>query len=267
MNSIRFPAFLKLAFVAGMAVLTGCSTLQYRDVQNRFEKAVQADNQRFADPFIEPAHQYREVAGELTPDFIATLDPRLQPNAWTLRAVSQWRGGEFTHALESVSRGQTALERLDANDGRWTHSRDAVILTMVPGLVEDSRVKQRLEAGGREDVRANYPQYESRFRTALAAMADAKDLVSPVTQPEVRQYWSYQAWRILNNWQIVLGELPLLAPSTDDATSAADQIVKDTVGGAGQLEAAKLSDAITKARESLPEASPLFQLMTLESQR
>jgi len=267
MKSCRFPTVVRLALAAAMTLLAGCSTLQYRDVQSRFEQAVQADNRRFADPFIEVSTQYQSVAGELTPDFIASLDPRLQPNAWTLRAVSQWRSGEFTNALESVSQGQAAIAQLAAGDERWRHSRDAVILTMVPGLVEDSRVRQRLESGGRDDVRASYPQYESRFRTALRALAEARDLFGPATPQEVTQYWSYQTWRILNNWQIVLGELPVLAESTADAVAAADQAVKNTVGGSGQLDTARLGDAIRKARDSVPEASPLFQLMALESQR
>ncbi|MBN8247490.1 MAG: hypothetical protein J0L84_08610 [Verrucomicrobia bacterium] len=267
MNTIRLPALLHLAFATALAVLTGCSTLQYREVQNRFEQAVQSDNQRFADPFVEVTHQYQAVAGELSPDFIAALDPRLQPNAWTLRAVSQWRAGEFTNALASATLGQAVLAQLGAGEERWKHSRDAVILTMVPGLVEDSRVRLRLESGGRDDVRASYRWYESRFQTALRAMAEARDLANPMTPPEVSQYWSYQAWRILNNWQIVLSNLSLAEASTSSSASEADQIVKNTVGSTSRLNAAGLEPAIANARKSVPEASPLAQLMALESQR
>lgn len=267
MNVIRLPSWLRLVFASALAFLTGCSTLQFREVQHRFELAVQADNQRFADPFIDVTHPYQAVAGELTPDFIASLDPRLQPNAWTLRAVSQWRAGELTNALASASLGQAAIAELGAGEERWKHSRDAVILAMIPGLVEDSRVKQRLEAGGREDVRSSYPQYETRFKTALRAMAEARDLINPMTPSEVSQYWSYQAWRILNNWRIVLSELPVLEASTARSSADADQIVKTTVGTSSRLNAAGLEAAITQARKSLPEASPLVQLMALESQR
>src|SRR5258705_766055 len=125
-----------LLFLA-LAAAAGCSTLRYRNVQSQFEDTVRADNQRFTMPFTDVASGYQAVANELTPDYIARLDPKLRPNAWTLRAVSQWRAGESSQAVASSVEGLAGIDRLRPQSPQLEHNRDSIILTMVTALVEE----------------------------------------------------------------------------------------------------------------------------------
>jgi hypothetical protein len=254
-----------LAFALALAGAFGCTTLQYRDVQSRFDNTVRADNERFMLPFVDVAGRYEAVANELTPDYIARLEPELRPNAWTLRAVSQWRAGALTAAGVSSTEGLAELDRLQGQSPHLEHSRDSIILTMVPGLVEDSRLRQRFLAGGAGDIAANYGEYAARFQTALRALMEARSTAGPATPKEVIYYWAYQCWRVLSNWLFIIGQLPLEAQA--QANAQADLLVKRLLADAGLADVSTLPDAIQFAESLLPPEHPYRQLMALERQR
>lgn len=254
---------LLLAFA--LAVAAGCSTLQYRTVQNRFEDTVRADNERFAMPFTDAGSGYQAVANELTPAYIARLDPKLRPNAWTLRAVSQWRSGESTEAVATSLEGLAEINRLKSQAPQIENSRDSIILTMLPGLVEDSRLRQRFSQGGTNDVANHYDEYASKFHTALRALTEAREKTAPATPLEVIYYWDYQCWRVLENWLYLIGQLPLDAQA--DANGQADSFVKTTLANARLQGPATLPKAIEAVENDLPKTHPYRQLMDLERQR
>src|SRR5688572_18427133 len=158
---------LSLFQIIALTAASGCATLQYRTVQSEFETAVRADNERFASPFTEPASQYQAVAAQLTPDYINTLDPKLRPNAWTLRGVSQWRAGELAQAVESSNEGLAEIERLKPRAPQLENGRDSIILSMLPGLVEDTRVRERFRERGATNIVEDYREYSDRFRNAI----------------------------------------------------------------------------------------------------
>src|SRR5262245_12873231 len=111
MKTFRLISSRHLLLAVALAIV-GCKTLEYRSVQSNFEDAVRADNEHFAMPFTDAPSGYQGVAKKLTADYIAGLDPKLRPNAWTLRAVSQWRAGEFTQSVDSSLEGIAEINRL-----------------------------------------------------------------------------------------------------------------------------------------------------------
>ena len=102
----RHPLMGLVATIAFLA-LTSCSTLEYRSIQDEFNSAVRADNELSFDPLAmqDSSALYKYVATQLTEDFIAKLpEAKLMVNAYTLRAVSQWR----------LQRGEDAQALIDA---------------------------------------------------------------------------------------------------------------------------------------------------------
>lgn len=265
MKTMDIARHIHLLMPLAVATLTACSTLQYREVQSRFDQAVRADNEQSAQPFTDTANRYEAIAAELTPAYIAKLDAKLQPNAWTLRAVSEWRAGQFSNAVQSAGAGLTAIEQLKQKEPKFDASRDSILLTMVPGLVEDSRLRQRLKEFGPSDVVTNYAAYSGRFHNAVRALADAKRKMAPATSASARDYWDYQCWRVLQNWQFVLGQLPLAEQGR--ANQQADSFVSENLGAQEMLDASTLAAALTKAENAIPENHLYRQLIDLERER
>ena len=264
MKNPRFST-ARIVLAVALATLTGCSTIKYREVQSRFEQAVRADNEQSEQPFTDTAGRYEAIAAELTPAYIAKLDEKLQPNAWTLRAVSEWRAGRFTNAVQSANEGLNSIERLKQKEPKFEASRDSILLTMIPGLVEDSRLRQRLKELGPQDVATNYNAYAGKFHTALRALAEAKLKMAPATPAGVGYYWDYQCWRVLQNWQYVIGQLPI--PQQAQANQDADSFISENLGGKDLLEASTLPAAVSKAENAIPENHVYRQLIDLERQR
>jgi hypothetical protein len=245
-----------------IALVTGCSTLQYRTIQERFETAVRSDNERSTMPFTDLTSHYQAVADELTPGTIRRLEVKLQPNAWTLRAVSQWRAGEFSEAVTSSLEGLNEIARQSPQTPALQHGRDSIVLTMLPGLIEDSRLRQRLREHGVADVTEHYEEYASRFRTAVRALAEARGKAAAPTPPEVIAYWNYQCWRILQNWSFVLAQLPLELAAQPN--QEADAFVATTLADARLGEPATLPAAMAAAEQALPAVHPYRALIELE---
>lgn len=240
----------------GLALLvSGCSTLEYRKVQQTFEEAVQADNNRVVSPFTDAADaNYDEVARKLTAEFIQGLDRKLQPNAWTLRAVSSWRTGEFSDALYSSSQG-LALIRKQAGDTNFVaQSRDSIILTMVPALVTDSLLTEKLHDMGRAIPGAVYQaEFAKRHLAALRELDEARAKWGPATPASVQHYWAYQRWRLIQNWRITLDRIADPA-ARSDAKSKAERAL-----------GMPLKDAADQAEKMLPEDHPYRRLIRYQT--
>src|SRR5262245_59235613 len=101
----------RLLLLLVLVAAAGCTTLGYRTVQTQFQDTVRADNERFTIPFTDVTSGYQSVATQLTPEYINGLDPKLRPNAWTLRAVSQWRAEESSNAVASSVEGLAEISR------------------------------------------------------------------------------------------------------------------------------------------------------------
>lgn len=265
MNITRLRLYCCLLSGIALAAATGCSTVSYRTIQNRFETAVRNDNAQATMPFTDSTIPYRQIASDLTTHFIARLDPRLRPNAWTLRAVSHWRAGDFGPAVYSALEGQAEIARQIQRSPLLEHGRDSILLTMLPGLVEDSRLRQRFSEHGAPDVAAHYDAYDAGFRAAVRALAEARSKVATPTPSEVVAYWNFQCWRVLQNWSFVLSHLPIETAS--DAYRETDTFLSLALAEAGLSGAADLHSAITAAEGALPASHPYRQLVDLEKSR
>ena len=244
------------ALIVMLAVVAACGTIQYRDIQGEFVNAVAADNAWSVSPFGGNAADglYSSIQTELTDEYIAKLDARLQPNAWLLRAVSEWRLGEYSNARNSAANGLGKLQ--DKQRG----SRDHVMLAMLDGLIIDSDLHAKFrtlkEAGG-DDFTMTLDNYQSTFSsdfdTGLKALDDGFDQAGPATPPEVGWYYHYHRWRLIQNWRSVVNSID------DDEDRGIAKA--DAEGKVGQ----KLRNAMNAERDMIPASHPLRELIEVQS--
>lgn len=241
-------------FRAGLALLlalslASCSTIQYRAVQSDFNLAVEADNARAASPFID---WYQGVSTTLTDNYIAKLDERLRPNAWMLRGYSEWRSGSYSNANVSADNGLREIERQKSTVPTLTSSRDAILLTMLPGIVQDSRLRDRLVIIGTNELSAaDYiANYRPQFTAVLNQFREAHQRFAAPTPSAVKLYWNFQIWRVLQNWNFTLGKLAIGEPHTIQAYTEADAVV--TTQLSTLTSGTNLVTSIKAAKLSLP---------------
>jgi hypothetical protein len=229
---------LVLAVVLG--ALAACHTTGFRRVQSNFNSAMQQDN---AGASAEAKKGFADLSQELTPDYIAKLDPKLRPNAWMIRAVSAWRVGLTNDvAQESVDRGLSDTNLV-------VGSRDQIMMTMVPALVVDSDLLGRWQAANKNVGDVYSSVFEKGFKAALTELSKIPPLMNERTPPDTRAYYHYQRWRILQNWASVIGSL-----TPPEVASDANQRAKAFVGK-GLLDAAK------EDRDKIPNNDPLRALI------
>ncbi len=241
----RLGKAIKLLLLVALSLgsLTACHTLDYREVQSQFQEAVQADNS--GTPFT---RQHADIVDHLTPDYIAKLDPRLRPNAWTLRAISAWRAGLTNDVAEQSAAHGLKEPTLVAG------SRDQVVLMMIPALVVDSDLLRRWLAANR-NVTNNYGAvFEKGFQAALRELQKVPPVMNERTPVDARAYFHYQRWRILQNWTSVIGNLKPV-----EAAAEANQRAKDFIGNPAGLVAAANDD-----RDQIPNDHPLRALIRAE---
>jgi hypothetical protein len=236
------------ALVMMLAVVTACGTIQYRDVQGEFVDAVAADNAWAVSPLGGNASEglYSSILVQLTDDYIAKLDDRLEPNAWLLRAVSEWRLGEFSNARSSAKKGRDKLP--DNQRG----SRDGVMLAMLDGLIIDSDLLARYRQLSDVTLADYQDPFSSDFDTALKALDNGFAQAGPATPPEVGWYYHYHRWRLIQNWRTVVNSIE------DDGDRATAK--SDAEGKVGL----KLRNAMDAERNKIPEGHPLHELIKAE---
>ena len=246
----RLSPLFALLVIAGLA--SGCpSTFQYRGIQSQFIEATRADNQSSADPLVQStaaagggSSTYASIAGELTPERIAALDPKLRGNAWVIRGYSQWRAGLYKDAVGSSASGL-------ATPGLGP--RDRVLLQMLPALAIDSEMKDLWVAKKETLTEADYPPFREAFTEAYRVLGKAQNLIDESTAPSTKYYLAYQRWRILNDWNIVIGSIDRENTPSSTRNAARAQAEK-IVGGT-------LSDVAAAARDTIPPGTPLRQLI------
>ena len=230
-----------------LAVAAGCATFQYREVQNDFERAVRIDNGESVSPFTDDnsSEAYRAIINQLSETQIRELDQRLQANAWLLRSYSSWRVGDFGDARSSASKG------IDEGNPR-SHSRDKVLLLLVPALVADSETMNAWVAAGKKTSSQVYENtHEKDFKLAWNKLLEAEQEIGEPTPDSTAYYVLYQKWRILQNWRQVINSFP---GREDAERRAAKERAKDKVGD-------DLGFAAKSARNSIPSDHTLRKLI------
>jgi hypothetical protein len=181
-------------------LLSSCQSIEYGALQREFERAVQVDNELIVSPFTDVAADFSTVLEKLTPEHIEKLDPRLQPNAWVLRGISAWRSGEWRMANDASKNGLD----LDPPAG----SRDAVLLTMLPGLVFESQTHEKWAALPVKNEE-EYNKLRADMSSAWEALVKAGNTVNDATPASTGYYLNYQKWRVAVNWaQMILDASP-----------------------------------------------------------
>jgi hypothetical protein len=238
-------------------LLSSCAAMDYRAIQAQFDRAAQIDNGNSASAyteatvFTEPG--YDVVLQQLTPAYINALDQRLRPNAWLLRAVSQWRTGRLEAARNSARMG---LAEPDLQE----QSRDKVILLMIPGLVIDAELEKQWKAAGRTFTATQYAEVGKNYCTIFGTFDIAEAAMGPATPPSIRHYLSYQRWRVLQGWRSVINSIDSEAgASADDEQRRALDNAADCTGGKSLKEMAGAMAA------SIPQGHPLRELMSTGS--
>ena len=244
MQSRIVPFMRVITLIVMMALVPACSTIEYRDIQGEFVDAVAADNAWSVSPFAGNAAEglYTSIRTQLTDEYIAKLDDRLKPNAWLLRAVSEWRLGEFSDARNSAKRGLASLN--EAQKG----SRDHVMLAMLDGLIIDSDLRAQYQANEGITLEMYQEVFSPDFATALNALDDGYAQAGPATPEEVGWYYHYHRWRLIANWRSVVNSMD------DENRKLAKEDAESQVGG-------KLRTAMDAERDSIPDNHPLRQLI------
>lgn len=249
--------------LALILTLASCRTIQYREVQSDFNRAVDADNARAESPFVD---WYQGVTDTLTDDYISKLDEKLRPNAWMLRGFSEWRSGNYSNANNSAAKGWQEIERQKATMPNLASSRDGIVLTMLPGLVQDSQLRARLPGTGTNLTVDGYAtNFLPQFKAVLTQFREAKLNFAAPTPPAVKVYWDFQTWRVLQNWRITLGKLPAGEDATKLAYTRAHEFVTNTFPAlAGSTN---LGSSIEVVKAAIPADHAYRKLIEIEEKQ
>lgn len=249
--------------LALLLTLASCRTILYREVQSDFNRAVDADNARAESPFVD---WYQSVTDTLTDDYIAKLDEKLRPNAWMLRGFSEWRSGNYSNANNSAAKGWQEIERQKTTAPNLASSRDGIVLTMLPGLVQDSRLRDRLQATGTHLTVDGYQtNFLPQFKAVLTQFREAKQDFAAPTPPAVKIYWDFQTWRVLQNWRFTIGKLPAGEDATKQAYTHAHTFVTNsfpTLAGSTNL-----AGSIKVVKEAIPADHAYRKLIEIEEKQ
>ncbi len=251
-------SWLGLGWLA-VALLSGCGTVGYTQLQKDFIDQVQQDNRTSASPFVSEtdaneivAEGYRQIAAKLTEDDIIKLDIRQQPNAWMMRAISLWRSGDYADARDASSKGL----RLKPDPG----SRESVILQMIPGLIVDAQMLEIWSALPIESMapeafeEANLQQnYKTAFEASLNP-AREEAFEEGLTPNSVRTYLHYQRWRVLQNWDLAISKV------SDSETRK--RLRRDADAFLGD----SLVTLMDREKAGIPEGNPYRQLIEAKTQ-
>ena len=238
-----------LLLVWAIAIASGCATLDYRDIQRDFNSAVMADNVRTAEALGALTSSgaeglYEDIRAKLTDERIAALDERLRPNAYAIRAVSEWRSGRLAEARD------TALTGLKLPNVA-SSPRDEMVLEMIPALVIDEELVSQFRRDRGDFSKKQYDErYARDFATAAVTMARVVNKVRPATSEAILYYVSLQRWRILQNWRIIIAAIKDGA----DARQAALQDAASRLGG-------PLVEEILRIEDLVPPGDPIRKVM------
>ncbi len=209
MQRLRIQRFFQIFVLILIATLVGscASTFTYRDIQKDFNNAVQAEN--IPDPSAigsitsTPLAGYEDVLKRLDDKYIQSLDPRLKMNAYTMKAVAQWRTGKLSEAKQTADTG-LALTNVP------TSPRDRMVLLIIRPLVNEQDLRTRygqLPQPKRISQTEYQKIYAKDFPDIAAALKNAAAQATPDTPESILYYVYFQRWRVLQDWNTVINHL------------------------------------------------------------
>lgn len=201
----RLRLLIATVCVSAMLAAPACKVVQYRQIQATFDAAAQADNLRSADSIGSltggDKRMYQQVIDRLPNDYIDTeVDEQFRTNAYMIRAVAEWRTGQFGAADKTAKRGLRGADAV-AKD------RDEVVLRMIPALVIDEEQQINFMAAGGRLTKAQYDAYAKAYLTAHDELLRVAAAIGAPVLPDVRYFVAYHHWRILQNWRLVVDQV------------------------------------------------------------
>jgi hypothetical protein len=138
------------------------------------------------------------------------------------------------------------------------------VLTILPGLVQDSELRDRLQALGTNVLTAEGYQtdFVPQFKAVLTDFEEAKQHFAAPTPSAVKHYWNFQLWRVLQNWNFTLGRLLPGEAATGKAYTGADDLIASQLSSL--TGATNMTGAIHSARQAIPEDHPYRRIIELE---
>ncbi|MCF7789662.1 MAG: hypothetical protein K9N47_26295 [Prosthecobacter sp.] len=240
---------LRSSFLLPCLLLAACSgispTLDFSRVQTEFENAFSSDLLFTGRISAAPA-DYHRVMHSLSTAGISKLDATQRPRAWMMRAVAEWRTGSLSNATASSASGLAASPP--------PHSREQVLLTMIPALVTDSQIITAWKAAGMAYTTEQYAPVESAYLGAMKSLAAAQAAMDSSTPASVRSFHAYHLWRVLFNWETIIDNLK-------GGSSVADQVIRNI---RPHFDGRDLLDMADAARQSVPLGDPLRVIMDAE---
>jgi len=234
-------------------LLPACSDIapsaSFPGIRTQFERAFDTDL-LFSGRLSAAPSGYQAVLGSLSNDGIAKLEPAQRPTAWMMRAISEWRTGQYASARASATSGLAA--KPDA------HSREQVLLSMIPALVTDSEILTAWKAAGMAYTPEQYAPVQTTYLQAMPALDAAEAAIDKASTPEAtRSYYAYQKWRILFNWETLIVTMSGGKPAADQASDS----LRSHFGGHDLLDVA---DAV---RKTVPPGDTYRKIMDAEMGR
>jgi len=245
-----------LTFAAVLVLACGCATTKFREIQADFNAAAQADNVQTVNAvgvFAAQGSSYDDVLAALSDDLIDRLNDKLKGNAYTMRAIAQWRTGKSSMACETA--------RLALNDRSKVPTlgaRDRILLRLMRALAVDGDLMSRfsrLPHDEKGDVilpnAIYWSDYPASFRLAVSEIDKILSEAADPIPPEVMDYARFQKWRVLQNWRIVATRI-----SGDNRLVLRNAAVSAEATGLKK----SLNELIDSAKKDA-EHSPLFKVM------
>ncbi|MHB1082769.1 MAG: hypothetical protein ACYC67_25470 [Prosthecobacter sp.] len=237
------------SFVLACLVLAACSgispSLDFSGVQTEFEQVFRSDHLYTGRISPAPAGYQRVIRSLSTAD-INRLDETQRPVAWMMRAVAEWRTGSLVKATASSASGLSASPR--------PHSREQVLLTMIPALVTDSHIVSAWKTAGMAYTPEQYAPVESAYLGAMKSLDAAQAVTDSTTPSDARNLLAYHQWRILFNWETIIDTL-------SGGSTVADQVIRKL---RPRFDGHDLLDMADAARQSVPAGDPLRVIMDAE---
>jgi hypothetical protein len=244
------------------SVLWACATLDYRSVQDDFNEAVQLDTGIYSSELGDTRNAislgqpitagYDRVVTALTEDYIGKLDPRLQPNAYILRAFSYWRLGDYEAALN-------ASDRVSTSGG----TRDHLLSIALKGMIAEGERWDQFKANDDKvcadsaascDPANAYDEFAADYVTSLSKLDKARDARTALTPQSILHYIALQRWRIIAHWRYIT-----LSLDNYDSELARRKL-KEAKAALGDIG---FKDAMTEAAKQIPDSSPLMQIINV----
>ena len=185
---ISFPKQI-VFFTVIVCILSGCPimpTIHYSAIQADFNRG-----------------DYQKVDNELSDVKIQALDPKLQFNAYTLKAFSEWQIGKYAEAKQTAATAMT-------KPGLVAGPRDKFFMSILPTLVTSDELTtkyQKLTAPRQITMQTYKNDYESGYKRVVTSLKDAYSQAPADVPDSSLHYARCQRKHALMTWREIMNNI------------------------------------------------------------